>query len=60
MVNIVRCDLCMVKKGSKRFMITCTPKTIQYSEVLQDYYDMTFSELIKLLVAKEIKERNLG
>lgn len=47
----------MVKAGSKRVMITCTPKTIELAQELQDIYDMTFTQLVKYLVAKEAAER---
>lgn len=47
----------MVKSTNKRVMITCTPKTLEGIEFLQDYYDMNTSELLKFLVAKEFAER---
>ena len=49
----------MIKKGSKRVMITCTERTLEGLEYLQDFYDITASELIKMLVAKEYQERKL-
>lgn len=47
----------MIKKGSKRVMITCTERTLEGMEYLQAFYDMNGSELIKFLVAKEYQER---
>ena len=37
-------------------MITCTERTLEGLEYLQDFYDITASELIKMLVAKEYQE----
>ncbi len=48
----------MVKKGNSRVMITCTDKQLQQMDYLCSAYDMTYTQLIKFLVAKEAAERN--
>lgn len=49
----------MVKRGNHRVMITCTDKQIDQMEKLCSMYDMTFTQLLKMLVAKEASERKI-
>lgn len=50
----------MVNENNKRVMITCSPKMLKNIQELQRYYDVSITQLIKLLVAKEVAERELG
>lgn len=47
----------MVKKCNKRVMITVTPGTEEKCEELCQMYDMTITELFKMMVAVFHQER---
>ena len=50
----------MVKQGNKRVMITCTDKMLDNIEYLCELYDLSTSQLIKMLLSKEVVERKKG
>lgn len=50
----------MVKKDNKRVMLTLTPKSLSYLDKLMELYDMTASQVVKLLLNKEVQERRIG
>lgn len=52
--------LCMVKKENRRVMLTLTPKSLSYLDKLMELYDMTASQVVKLLLNKEVQERRIG
>lgn len=47
----------MVKVGNKRVMITCTEKMIDNIDYLCKLYDLNTTQLIKMLLSKEVVER---
>ena len=47
----------MVKQENKRVMLTVSPVTGQKAEELCQLYDMTFTELFKMMVAVFHQER---
>ena len=49
----------MVRKDNKRVMITFTPKTQQKADRLIEIYDMTLSQLIKMLIDEKCQERKI-
>ena len=50
----------MVKEGNKRVMLTFTPKTMSKAEELMQLYDMTLSQLVKMLISEKSGERRQG
>lgn len=40
----------MVKEGNKRVMVTISPSTLDKFDELCHAYDMTYSEMLKLMV----------
>ena len=49
--------ICMVKKENKRVMITMSPKTSDKVKELCNMYDMTVTELFKMMVGVFHQER---
>lgn len=49
----------MVKEENKRVMITCTPKMLQQLDMLCEIYDMSISQLLKMIVAEKAAERRM-
>ena len=49
----------MVKQGNKRVMITFTQKTQQKADKLLKVYDMTLSQLLKMLIDEKCQERKI-
>lgn len=49
--------VCMVRKDNKRVMITIQPNTLEKAQEICLIYDMTFTELFKMLVADFHQER---
>lgn len=47
----------MVRKDNKRVMITIQPNTLEKAQEICRIYDMTFTELFKMLVADFHQER---
>lgn len=61
MVNVTEVLVCsMVKEGNKRVMLTFTPKTMSKAEELMQLYDMTLSQLVKMLISEKSGERRQG
>lgn len=50
-------NVCMVRKDNKRVMITIQPNTLEKAQEICRIYDMTFTELFKMLVADFHQER---
>lgn len=58
MMEMYLCN--MVSKQNKRVFVTFTPKTEVLAKKLCEDYDMTLTELVKMLIAKESSERRGG
>lgn len=50
----------MVKQTNKRIMITLPKKTLERLDKLCEIYDMTYTQLIKMVVMEKLEERKIG